>query len=158
MLRMMELSHFAFLVHDIDAAVVDVGNRLGITFAEVVTMTAVFCRPCNGEELEARLRIGYSRQGPPYCELIQPLDDIPVYTPPEFGRLHHVGGYVPELEKTLDEVLNGSTLDTLVRTPEGVLVAAYTTQSPETYGVRFEFIDIFRKETLERWARTGKRD
>lgn len=89
-----ELFHTGVIVDDIFAAIASYAG-LGVTFTEVrdITLKVVV----DGESRTERMLAAYTRQGPPYVELIQELDgDI---WGPRALNLNHLGYWVEDVEQ-----------------------------------------------------------
>ena len=124
--------HVAAIVADFDRALEEMGRELGITWAE----------PRSGP---GGFRATYSRQGPPYLEIMQGVSDPrSVFTIEGGPRFHHVGIHVAdwaaevERRKTAGWELERQLAEGLCFMKNGM-------------GLRFEIVDVARREWLWEW-------
>jgi catechol 2,3-dioxygenase-like lactoylglutathione lyase family enzyme len=95
------LYHVGCLVPDLLAAMETFGRRLQISWATPFQMPTPF-ETADGAA-DARVgRFGFSKQGPPFLELIEVITDPEsIFAHPAHGGFHHVGVYA---ERWRDEV------------------------------------------------------
>lgn len=89
--------HLAYMVDDLDRAIMDFGAALGDEFLAPVEIGGICRFP--GGELTWRNRITYSRRGPVRHELIEVLDPAGWETVPGGLPVHHVGYWVEDLDQ-----------------------------------------------------------
>ena len=80
--------HTGIVVHDFDAAQVELGDALGVTWAAGGEMEVPVVLADGGARTIA-FRYAYSEQGPPYLELVRGTDTL--WTPSGAGQAHHLG-------------------------------------------------------------------
>ncbi|MGE0384339.1 MAG: VOC family protein [Gammaproteobacteria bacterium] len=145
--------HFAMIVPDFDRALRAVGAQLGVqAWAEPQDgMNSV--RLPDGRVSTVRLRATYSRQGPPFVELIEGVaDPHSVFTIAGGPRLHHVGVHVADWRAAVERMqARGMTL-------EGVMLRAGPDPEPmgiafmrNAFGLRIEVVDVSRRTWLRGW-------
>jgi hypothetical protein len=148
--------HTGVVVTDIDGAMRELGDTLGISWASVRnadrsdrrrvwTSTGVHNIP---------FIVAYARRGPARIELIEAVPDTPwsVSTP---GMLHHVGYWTDDLltdARTLER--RGFPLIAHALAPDESLTR--WTYHANPYGGFVELVDVQRRASLRRWWTTGK--
>jgi len=99
----MELYHVGYVVDDIEEAMRTYGSALGLTWAAVTPRPVRVQVDDEPEPREILLLATYSRQGPPYIELIQEVDgDVWSSAGP---RLDHVGYWIPDLRDAMEHAV-----------------------------------------------------
>lgn len=87
------LYHVGYLVPDLLAAMESLGRRLQITWATPFQMPTGF-ETADGATDDRVGRFALSKQGPPFLELIEVIDDPgSIFSAPADGGFHHVGVY-----------------------------------------------------------------
>jgi catechol 2,3-dioxygenase-like lactoylglutathione lyase family enzyme len=146
--------HIGLMVPDIGAA----RAHFGAVFeAEFTTITAVeynVAVPGTGELYHRVSHVCFSRQGPPYYELLQ-VGAAGLFGPQELGRVHHVGVWTPDTVATQTKLAaRGVHTEAEVRTPEGRTRVWYS-EPADAYGIRFEFLDETRRDWMRQYIATG---
>jgi catechol 2,3-dioxygenase-like lactoylglutathione lyase family enzyme len=119
------INHFGVLVPDLDEAIEQWQALLGVRFRP--PFVASFPRVECGEEVEepGELSLTYSVEGPPHVELMEATGTGVWRAELGFG-LHHVGGYVPDVEAERRRLADlGATPEADVRAPDGRLMLTY---------------------------------
>jgi hypothetical protein len=107
----LEVFHWALVTADLERTAKQLDAVLGLTFAEAIDSRRAYSHAATGELSTPRVRVAYSRQGPPYLEL------IPIGSPGgscsarDAGRIHHVGAWsddVPGVDRQLLSKGDGS--------------------------------------------------
>ena len=111
--------HIGIIVKNMEDGMADVGQRWGVTFPAPSPFT-VHVRLADGSERDISSRFVYSRQGPPFLELIEAVPGT-VWEFSEGSQLHHVGVWVDDLEAEIAELTSdgSSVLEMASLTPEG---------------------------------------
>jgi catechol 2,3-dioxygenase-like lactoylglutathione lyase family enzyme len=92
-----EFFHVGILVADLDAAIERWTTALGMTFAPAMDGEVTIFDP---EPHRAVTRASYSKDGPPYIELVQAGGDGHLSLAANGGEgLHHLGLWAPPLEE-----------------------------------------------------------
>jgi hypothetical protein len=100
------------------------------------------------------LRITWSKEGPPYLELLESQDNDGLYGHHQEG-LHHIGLWEPDPGKLMDRLVSiGLVKEAMQHGPDDSIIAAYTGPD-ELYGTRLEFIDESRRPGMEAWLSGG---
>jgi catechol 2,3-dioxygenase-like lactoylglutathione lyase family enzyme len=141
--------HLAVLVLDLDRAVDRYSALLGQRFNEPSTLH-LDTRSTGGYSEPVDLRVAYSREGPPYLELLEATGDG-LFSSRNGRGFHHAGYWVPE-GVDIAQLLasNGVKVDTEIVGSSGAVFARFTTPRALD-GVRLELIDEGRRAGLERW-------
>ena len=121
--------HVGTLVRDIDQAVADFADTLGLRFEPVRSAPLV-----SGE----MMRFCYSLQGPPYLELVQMADtSLGIWGPEQGEGLHHIAFADPDVPGTCAAF--GGQADTVVG-GEGGSARVIFTRPEALHGIRVEYL------------------
>jgi hypothetical protein len=124
------------LVQDIDAARDELSRALGIVWSEVVERT-------NGDW---QIRVCFSKEGPPYLELIEGPPGSP-WDSSGGSRIDHIGYWTPDIDehkRRLEQ--EGLELET-----DGSPLFTY--QTGRASGLRVELLDASGRDAFyERWG------
>jgi catechol 2,3-dioxygenase-like lactoylglutathione lyase family enzyme len=144
--------HVGILVPNLEGAIEHYGRVLGIEFNHIVETPVSLL--IDGEKQTVDARLTFSRQGPPYVELIQ-MHDESFYSGRGVEGLHHIGVWSSDYAATKDRLLSeGLKAEAEVLDGKGNSYVWFNT--PESAGgTRFEFVDDSMREALEEWIRTG---
>lgn len=147
------LFHIGVLVPNLDKAMDRFSDALGLTFMDPAVAHVDAFEQASGMSV-LDLRITWSKEGPPYLELLESQDNHGLY-----GRhlegLHHVGLWEPDPAKLMERLEGmGLVKEALQWSPEKKIIAAYTAPR-ELYGTRLEFIEASRKPGMEAWLAGG---
>jgi len=147
------LFHVGVLVPDIEKAMDRFSEALGLTFMDPAVAHVDAFEQASGTNV-LDLRITWSKEGPPYLELLESQDNEGLYGHHQEG-LHHVGLWEPDPVKLMERLVGmGLTKEAIQWAPEGGIIAAYTAPR-ELYGTRLEFIEASRKPGMEAWLTGG---
>lgn len=139
--------HVGIVVPDLEAAMEELGTALGLSWPSPQSRTRTFRGPagCFGAEL----RFVFSRQGPPYLELIEGVAG----TPWEPGTgIHHIGIWVDDLEDAATRLAEaGAPIEVTYDTPS---LESFTYHQVAGK-LRVELVDIARRDVVEAWIREG---
>jgi catechol 2,3-dioxygenase-like lactoylglutathione lyase family enzyme len=147
--------HNGILVEDLDRAIAEFGERLGVEF------TAPTVAHCDdfvdlGAERVLDLRVAYSKTEEPYYELLE-AQEQGIYSREHAGGFgfHHVGVWDPDCEGTLARLQDrGLVLEAAQYDPDGRIIVAYL--APEGLaGIRYELVDEGRRPMMENWIGGG---
>ena len=156
MTRNLEVFHWALVAADFEGTAKQLGAELGLTFAEAIESRRAYSHAASGELSTPRLRVAYSRQGPPYLELIEVGSPGGPFSAQDAGRIHHVGAWcddVPGVDRHQLSAGDGShyrVLDPVSRE----IFAVLTAPSP-LIGTRIEYVPVSAKRVIEQWTSTG---
>jgi catechol 2,3-dioxygenase-like lactoylglutathione lyase family enzyme len=146
--------HFGVLVYDLEAAVERFTDLFGLTFNDPTVFHLSRAAELNGEH-PIDIRATYSRQGPPYMELVEAKGNG-VWRAELGEGLHHVGMWDPSIEKNaIDYQEKGLLAEARILGPTGDAFTWYSNPD-NAHGIRFEFVDEAQREDLEKWIQTGK--
>jgi hypothetical protein len=116
------LYHVGVLVTDLDAAMAQFAEVLGVTFGEPRTVAAVVEE--GGTRTERPLHVVYSIEGPPFLELIE-AQEGGVWGGHHGEGLHHIGSWQTGLAERLAAMAEAGVIPEAVMTIDGTLIAAY---------------------------------
>lgn len=144
--------HLGVVVPNLERGLAELGQQFGTEWAvtrEITPTVRMVSGPATFE-----LRYAYSRQGPPYLEVIEGRFGS-FWTLDGGARLHHVGMFVEDLAKEV------ARLQAAGMTPELQGVGEdLTDERPNVFaffnsaaGVRIELVDIARQAAMEEWIR-----
>lgn len=142
------LMHWAMTVPDMDRAMAEMSNTLGVGFSSVmdVTMNAQFA---NGTKQTLRFKAAYTLEGPPYVELLCAAIDVPFVGTRE-PRMHHAGLLVRDVPAAIKELQDcGLKLEVMSVGPSGEPGGAFL-WSPAT-GIQVELLGESARKTLDGW-------
>jgi hypothetical protein len=156
MIEVPKVFHWAIVVENFDLSAESIGRNLGYTFAESIVSHRPFLNSVSGEADSCRLRVSYSRQGPPYLELIEILEPGPAFTFADIGRIHHLGLWCDDLAAAEADLAASGSPYFQIQSDNGDLFGLLSEHSPD-FGARIEYAPITARPTVEAWASTGRR-
>jgi len=148
---MSEYFHVGILVLDVEAAMREYGDALGLAFIEPVRVRGPRLRESTPVPRETTLdvTITFSREGPPYHELMGATGDG-LYASANAG-LHHLGLWTADCEARRAELLARGLVDEAVQyDDEGTILAAFL-RMPSPPRTRIELIPESRRAGVEAW-------
>jgi hypothetical protein len=155
MIEIPKVFHWAIVVENFDLAAESLGDHLGYTFAESIVSSRPFLNSATRETDICRLRVAYSRQGPPYLELIEILKPGPAFTFADIGRIHHVGLWCHDLASAEADLVASRRQYFQIQTDNGDLFGLLSDRSTD-FGARIEYAPVTARATIESWASTGR--
>ena len=149
----MSFFHVGIVVPDLDKAVAQYTDVLGIEFTE----PAVFSVPRleDPEPHPFELTAVFSRTEPPYYELIQAAGDG-IVSAEQAGKILYYGVWETDMAARLEQLRAQDVgIDALFRldadsTPFAIITA------PDLAGARLEYVGIDDVGPIEEWVRTGR--
>lgn len=124
--------HIGIVVDDMESGMADISRRFGVTFPE--PRNANVRIRYNGEEQQVAVKFVYSRQGPPYLELIEAVPG----TVWETIGIHHLGVFCDHMEVEVEKLVSeGYVHEAASLGPDGSLQGAQYIVNGK--GVRLEF-------------------
>jgi hypothetical protein len=147
--------HWAIVAENFDLSAESLGRDLHYTFAESIISSRPFLNSVTGQADICRLRVAYSRQGPPYLELIEILEPGPAFTFADIGRIHHVGLWCSDLAAAESDLSNAGRPYFQIQTDDGDVFGLLSDRSPD-FGARIEYAPVTARPTIETWASTGR--
>jgi hypothetical protein len=145
--------HIGILVADLDEAIADFGRIFKVRFnpPSVVHVGMVW----KATTMELDVRVSYSVDGPPYLELIEG-HETGYYSLERGEGIHHVGLWVPDLEKTMSAAERFKMLHIDATLPNKASGCITSMSAPASlHGVRLELIDERRRPGIEAWINGG---
>jgi hypothetical protein len=144
--------HVGYRVHDIQQAMVDMGESMGLTWTEVISRDNQRIWTPERGAYTVPLSFAYSQQGPQYVELLQGAPGSIWHAGNEPG-LHHAGVWADVPALTEDLVSRGWTLECSQVAPEDGY-GSFTYVRSVT-GFLLEPVDYRSKERMQRWFDGG---
>ncbi len=145
------LSHLGMVVPDLEAAMAEHRRLLGLSWPEIKVLEDVYRLP-DGATRTVPLRVVFSREGPPYLELIEAVPGTP-WTVPSGGGLHHVAYWSETLlEDVATFVEAGLDVELTRAGPE--IAQGFSYRVCES-GTRVELIDVAARPAIEAWTGTS---
>jgi catechol 2,3-dioxygenase-like lactoylglutathione lyase family enzyme len=141
------VSHIGITVPDVAEACAELGTILGFTWAPIAEQV-VATRSGDGDR-ETPVTLTWSRQGPPYLELLAAAEGTP-WASDGTSRLHHVAYWVDDVPVACARLAaSGAELELAGVDAGGASPArfAYFLRA----GLRFEVLDRRQERMLERW-------
>jgi hypothetical protein len=146
-------THCALLVQDLEIAVANLTNRLGVTFTEHQTTHVEDLRDSAGRR-STTVRYAYSNIGAPYYELIEAQDDG-IYGRQQGLGLHHVGMWEDDCQARFDTLVSaGLEVDAVSYSSTGEIVVAYFKPAGLS-GLRVEILDVAMRPTIVALTEAG---
>ena len=88
--------HFAIVVPEIDRGMETIAKQFNVSFPP--HLPANLKALVRGREVDIATRFVYSRQGPPYIELVRAVPGTVFDAPAGTSRVHHIGIFVDDME------------------------------------------------------------
>ncbi len=145
--------HIGIVVPNLNKAMKDFSQILGITFPNPEYFH--ISRLEDPEPHSHDPYVVYSREGPPYYELIEAGGDG-IFSAKHQGKIHHLGVWEEDMTarvKALEK--EGIVIDAWFRNKEGSVPFAVITSPQSPLGIRIEYIDRSLQCTIEQWVETG---
>ncbi len=145
--------HIGILVKDIRAAMERFSAVLGVTFNEPTVVH--FNRLEDPDPHEFDALVTYSRQGPPYWELME-ARDTGLYSLEQHGEgIHHVGIWESDnAAKTAEFHRQGLRVPMRIVAEDGSTFVWFNDPT-QLDGVRIEYVDDANRAAIEEWIATG---
>jgi hypothetical protein len=143
--------HLGLVVTDVEASMAALADQIGITWAprRVATVNVQEA----GVTGPVSLNVVYSRNGPPFIELIEGYG-TGVWRAEGGTRLHHVGIYVEDLRAETERLTRlGMTPEALgVGAKPGDPIPSLFSYMTSPLGVRLELVDAAGRDGLRAWT------
>ena len=152
-MTVLDVFHIGIVVPDIEVAAQELTAGLGLEFVEPrIARAAAF--DDRGSTRELALRISYSRQGPPYIELLESQGIEGLYGSQETG-LHHVGLWTADPGSVLKHLTGqGIRIEAAQYGADSSIIALYTAPSAMA-GTRFEYVNRALQPDVDLWLKTA---
>ena len=141
--------HVGFLVNDLDSAMESFGSAFGVTWTVPDIGTVAAWEEDRGD-FTLGLKIAYSKQGPPYVELLQ-SQESGLYARSQGEGFHHVGLWEPDCETRQAEFISRGMepIHTQFTADRDIIVSYFDPE--KMHGVMLELVDMARKPIMETW-------
>ena len=128
--------HMGIIVPEIHRGIEDLSRRFGATFPE--PREAQVTVRYQGKESKVPVKFVYSRQGPPYIEIIQAVPGT-VWEANAGSRIHHIGVFCDDIEDEIAKLQSeGYAYEAASLGPDGSMQGAQYINND--LGVRLELI------------------
>ena len=128
------------LVQDIEASRDELGRALGLSWTDIVDRDVTD---------DWKIRICFSREGPPYIELVEGPPGSP-WDCTDGSRIDHIGYFAPEIARNKSEL---EAAGIPVEVDGTKLGGVFTYQRGRDSGLRVELIDAGGRDAFyERWG------
>jgi hypothetical protein len=136
----LEYTHVGILVERLEPAMERLTEALGIRWLGPVERSTTTMIDGEGRDRSAPFRLAYGLDGPPHYELME-MQPGHYYDSALAEGLHHVGGFVDDLEAELTRLTRlGIMPEMTMKRPNGEPTAVYF--APGTLsGIRYEIVD-----------------
>jgi hypothetical protein len=151
----LEFCHCALVVPDLRAAQLELAERFGLTFTEVIESKRPYTDAGSVELATApRVLVAYSRPGrAPYLELIQVLEPGGPYSAQDVG-VHHFGFWTDDVWGTA-RALRSAGQSVEYHLLDGPDLLALFSPVSALLGVRVEYTSARFRPVIEGWVATG---
>lgn len=151
MFELSAITHVAHSVEDLDLAMQQFSDSLGLTWASIQEwdMTISVC----DEVVSTPIRFTYSCDSPPHIELIEGQPGT-IWAP--HRGLHHVGVWSDDLAADAQQLSrSGFTQEAAGVARSGRIPSAFTYHS-SPHGMRLELVDVRSRPAFDRWLAGGE--
>ncbi|MEU8872207.1 VOC family protein [Streptomyces javensis] len=151
--------HIGVVVPDLEEATIQFSLHYGISFPEPA---AIRIPDPSGSGTGHEIRVVYSKQGPPFYELIE-ATVTGIFPAVAHGEVHHVGVWEEDMAKRVLELkakgigieASGVALEGRTGLVEGATPHWVITE-PGPTGLRFEYVDADMRVGIEAWRELGR--
>ncbi|WP_013334261.1 VOC family protein [Gloeothece verrucosa] len=145
--------HIGVIVPDLKEAIKNFSEVLGITFTD----PQYFHIP-RLEDPEPHRHdpyVAFSRQGPPYYELIEASGDG-IFSAKHEGKILYLGVWEKDMKARIEALeKEGIAIDAWFRNQEGSIPFTVITSPQGPLGIRIEYVDQSVRNTIEHWVETN---
>lgn len=143
--------HVGILVRDFDAAVDKFSRIFGVTFAEPM-VGAVQMEDDQGS-FDVAVRATYSREGPPFLEIMEGYDGEGLFSLDQGEGVHHLGVWTPSWDEYgTREPHRCLPICQRVHMGPGPEPTMWLTDPADLHGVRVEYVAEMMKPVLAEWV------
>jgi catechol 2,3-dioxygenase-like lactoylglutathione lyase family enzyme len=146
--------HVAVLVEDLEVAIANFSDALGITFLDPIT--APFPQLEDPTPRESFCRCTYSVDGPPHIELIEANGDDGLWALRNGEGFHHLGFWEADSPGRCAFLEGKGLLNARVVDPEGPTILAAFSDPALLHGIRLEYLSEVQRPVLESWIATNE--
>lgn len=147
--------HMGILVRNYSEAVDHYSNLLDVKFTEPAEASVFIENPETQQTETTNLTALYSRNRPPYVELLQTTGNG-IFSEKNAGGILYFGMWEPDIEGRIQKLKEqGIGIDALLRSAPGKSIYAIIT-APDKMGVRMEYVRELLRPVTEAWVLTGK--
>lgn len=144
--------HVGILVENLEAAIDRFSKVLGLTFNDPL-MAEFECLE-DPDPHEGFVRCTYSRQGPPFIELLE-ANGAGLFSLAQGQGVHHMGFWDPDVDVQCGFLSgHGVEREARVANPDGTTFSLFT-RPEDLFGLRLEVLHDASREGTERWIATG---
>jgi hypothetical protein len=148
------LFHTGIIVPDLEAAMVGLGEALGVHWVEPLESEGYV--QVNPGRAFRRSRVTYSLEGPHHIELIQQVDDSAWRAVKDGPLIHHLGFSVADLTAESERLVKlGFSREAWHESEDGRL-ARYAYHHNPYAGIFIELVEQSQRAMVARWLETGR--
>jgi catechol 2,3-dioxygenase-like lactoylglutathione lyase family enzyme len=145
--------HIGVVVDDLPKAIAKYSRVLGLTFTEPAHVHV----PCleDPNPHEHVVYVAFSKDGPPYYELIEASGDG-IFSQRFVDQILYLGMWETDMAARIEALkAEGIGLEARFKTAEDAVPFCVITE-PGSLGIRLEYVDYATHDGIEGWIRTGK--
>ena len=143
--------HVGIVVKDIEQGMKNYSNLLGLTWTTPNNFKIPILEDPKPHAHE--LLAVFSREGPPYYELIQASGEG-IFSVKYCDRIHYLGIYDSDIRARIEAFrVAGHPIDGILKNSAGQPFGLVT--APGSLGIRLEYVDLSTRPAIEEWVQTG---
>lgn len=147
--------HIGIVARDYQEAAEHYSKVLDVKFTEPAESVVYIENPETQQAETIKLAAMYSRNRPPYVELLQATGNG-IFSEKNAGQILYFGIWESDIEGRIEELKQqGIGIDALLRSEPGKHAHAIIT-APDKMGVRIEYVSTLLRPVTEAWVLTGK--
>lgn len=144
--------HVGMVVENLEEAMTRYSEVLGLSFAEPARVQVPRLEDPHPHQHE--VHVTFSKDGPPYYELIEAAGDG-IFSRRFVGEILYLGLWESDMAGRLAKLeAQGIGIEASFKTSADDVPFTVITK-PDLYGIRLEYVDVSSKEGIERWIETG---
>ncbi|MEU9100360.1 VOC family protein [Streptomyces sp. NPDC048361] len=146
--------HIGVVVPDLEKAIEYYSRMHGLDFTKPAHVTNP--RIEDPHPHEQVVHVAFSKQGPPYFELIESDGDEGIYSSAKEGQILYLGFWEADMDGRMEKLrAEGIGIEAVSRSAEGATPDWIITE-PDAMGVRYEYVDLAEKQAIETWIETDE--
>ena len=147
--------HIGIVAHDYQEAAEHYSKVLDVKFTEPAESVLYIENPDTQQAETIKVAAMYSRNRPPYVELLQ-ANGNGIFSEKNTGQILYFGIWESDIEGRIEELKQqGIGIDALLRSEPGKRAHAIIT-APDKMGVRIEYVSTLLRPVIDAWVLTGK--
>ncbi len=147
--------HIGIVALDYQEAAEHYSKVLDVKFTEPAETVLYIKNPETQQAETVKVAAMYSRNRPPYVELLQ-ANGNGIFSEKNAGKILYFGIWESDMDERIEELKRqGIGIEALMRSEPGKRVSAIIT-APDEMGVRIEYVSTLLRPVIEAWVLTGK--